>query len=257
MLIPNRLQTWLGQSPKKSVVVEFVKRQPGILSGLLSEGKLVLQTGTDFERIERCAADTERLGIQPLWEGYRDVFDYPRRHESAQRTSDQVRSSALAGRFFAWLTARREPNVIVEFGTAFGVSGMYWLAGLERNQRGRLLTFEPNEIWAKIADRNLASISDRYHLTIGTFEESIENALRSGEEVDIAFVDAIHTSEFVFRQFQILVPRMRTGGLILFDDINFSSEMAQCWMSLASHPQVRASASIDGHVGIVELVAPR
>ena len=100
------------------------------------------------------------------------------------------------GRFFSWLVTNRRPSVIVEFGTAFGVSGMYWLFGLESNGGGTLLTFEPNDVWARIAEANLVAIGRRFELTVGTFEENIDRNLSPGERIDIAFIDAIHTSEF-------------------------------------------------------------
>jgi predicted O-methyltransferase YrrM len=203
--------------------------------------------------IETRAVETQQLGAKPLWEGYATLRDYPQPTAGSARESNQVRSTASAGRFFAWLVAERRPSIIVEFGTAFGVSGMYWLGGLERNRHGRLLTFEPNAVWAEIAQKNLAAIGSRFELTVGTFEENIDAALGPDERVDIAFVDAIHTSAFVFRQFDILAPRMQRGGLVLFDDINFSDDMATCWQTLATDRRVRASATVDGRLGVVEI----
>ncbi len=204
--------------------------------------------------IERRAAATQQLGAKPLWEGYASIRDYPRPTAGSSRSSDQVRSTAVAGRFFAWLAAERAATTIVELGTGFGVSGMYWLAALKRNGHGRLLTFEPNEVWAEIARKNLAAISNNFDLVIGTFEDNIDAVLRADERIDIAFVDAIHISEVVFRQFDALVPRMRPGGLVLFDDIAFSDDMKSCWQKLATDPRIIASASLDGRLGIVELV---
>jgi len=95
------------------------------------------------------------------------------------------------------LVQKRKPEIIVEFGTAFGVSGMYFLAGLNLNKKGKLLTFDPNTVWAKLAKDNLSKISDRFKLTNGTFEDNIDNVLPEGQHIDIAFIDAIHTKEFV------------------------------------------------------------
>ncbi|CAN5310584.1 hypothetical protein BH10PSE9_BH10PSE9_21780 [soil metagenome] len=156
------------------------------------------------------------------------------------------------GRFYAWLAASRRPQVIVEFGTAFGVSGMYWLAGLKAATGGELLTFEPNTTWAAIADKNLAAISDRYTLTVGTFEDNAERVL-AGRTIDIAFVDAIHTGAFVRAQYTILRRHMQAGGIVLFDDINFSDDMGACWSEIAIAPEVAASARIGNRLGIVEL----
>jgi predicted O-methyltransferase YrrM len=197
--------------------------------------------------VEERASKTHQTGDRPLWEGYRFVKGYPRTEDT--RKPDEVRSEAQLGRFYSWLASQREENVIVEFGTAFGVSGMYWLSGMKA---GQLYTFEPNANWAASAEENLRAISDRFTLTVDTFE-SAGPGLLAPESVGIAFIDAIHTSEFVFRQYDILKPLMKRGGLVVFDDISFSPDMADCWRRIARDPSLAASATLTGRVGIVEL----
>ncbi len=247
-------------SPLKNVLskdtpdsVRYVRSGNGWLMRNLPGPSLSLPKPIDADRIEARASETERMGAMPLWKGYASVPDYPRATTGSARRSDQVRSTALAGYLFAWLAAERDASIVVEFGTAFGVSGMYWLAGLKRSRHGRLLTFEPNAVWADIARANLASISQDFDLVTGTFEEYIDSTLKPGERIDIAFVDAIHTSAFVFHQFDILMPRMTPGGLILFDDISFSEDMMSCWSAISRDPRIVASATIGRRLGIVEL----
>lgn len=247
-------------SPPKGVVakntpnfVHYRREGEGWLVRNLPESHLILPKPIDADRIEARAAATERMGAKPLWEGYAAVPNYPRSTADSMRRSDEVRSSISAGRLFAWLAAQRTATLIVEFGTAFGISGMYWLAGLKHDPEGRLLTFEPNALWAEIARENLAAISRQFNLVTGTFEENIDSTLRPGQRIDIAFVDAIHTSAFVLRQFDILLPRMTPGGLMLFDDIDFSGDMESCWHAIALDPRVVASATFGRRLGIVEL----
>jgi predicted O-methyltransferase YrrM len=240
----------VGETPDS---VRFVCGGSGWLVRNLPEPHFSPPKLVDADWIEARASETERMGAKPLWAGYAAVPNYSRAAADSKRRSDQVRSPALAGRLFAWLARERAATIIVEFGTAFGVSGMYWLAGLKGNRRGRLLTFEPNAVWVEIARANLASISDQFDLVTGTFEECIDLTLRPGQRIDIAFVDAIHTSAFVFRQFDILISRMAPGGLILFDDINFSDDMASCWHAISRDPRIVASATIGRRLGIVEL----
>lgn len=202
--------------------------------------------------IQQRAADTERLGAQPLWDGYAKLSDYPRAAAATARSSNQVRTARTLGRLHAALVARRRPEAIVEFGTAFGVSGMYWLAGLELAGGGHLDTFEPNAVRADITERNLRAISSRFTLTRGTFEDNAA-AMLAPASVDIAFVDAIHTSAFVFAQHCILAPLMRPGGLVFFDDIRFLDDMWKAWQTLATVPAAAAAAMLSGRVGVIEL----
>lgn len=236
-----------------STSVHFLREEPSWLRDNLPAPTFSPPEPPQARLIEDRAARTERLGPQPLWDGYGQVAGYLKSTFDRTRTSGQVRSSAMAGRLFAWLARQRAATTIVEFGTAFGISGMYWSAGLEHSPQGRLLTFEPNATWAEIARTNLSSVSDRFTLTVGTFEQSVDSVLLPDQRIDIAFVDAIHTSAFVFRQFEVLLPRMAPKALILFDDIDFSADMAACWDRLSRHPGVLASATFGRRLGIVEL----
>ena len=197
-----------------------------------------------LERISK----TNALGSQPLWDGY---GDHNRRGPT--RRPRQVQTHATHGNFFAHLVGQLSPDNIVEFGTAFGVSGMYFLSGIESAGTGRLLTFEPNEVWAEIADANLSSISSKYSLTNGTFEENIGDKLDDGAFIDLAFIDAIHVKEFVDSQLEIVLNRSRPGTVVLIDDINFSKSMQVCWQEISNQERFLSSASLGTRVGIVEL----
>jgi predicted O-methyltransferase YrrM len=214
-----------------------------------------LETDDDgFAAIERRAAKTNAKGRMPLWDGYRNAYgtEGPKENlKSAWRTSNQVRTAAPVGRFFSRLVQQRRPAIIVEFGTAFGVSGMYWLHGLECVGSGLLYTFEPNKLWQEVAIENLRSVGTRFVAVPGTFEDEIDRLPLPDGGIDIAFVDAIHTSQFVYRQVEMIKARMPRGGTIVLDDINFSDDMQACWQDLSHRPDVAASAEVNGRVGVI------
>lgn len=197
-----------------------------------------------FLEIESRASLTQSLGSKGLWEGYGQP--------GSLRDSEAVRSGMTLASIYSWLVSQRQPETVVEFGTAFGVSGMYWLAGLEAARHGQLLTFEPNAEWCAIARTNLESIGRRFTSINGTFEEHVDHHLKG--QIDIALIDAIHTSAFVMPQFELVCARMKRRGLVLFDDIDFSQDMADCWSEIAMRPDVAASVDVNGHLGIIELV---
>ncbi len=203
--------------------------------------------GASCTVIESIAQETNRLGPQPLWSGYEG-------HNigGATRMPDVVRTAASMGALYTSLVQALRPHVVVEFGTAFGVSGMYFLAGLEANQHGRLLTFEPNEVWRNAALRNLARIGDRFDSVLGTFEDRIDAVLPEGQRIDLAFIDAIHTPEFVQPQLELVVSRSADGAVIVIDDINFSGEMRACWQRIAEDGRFVSSAALGERVGILE-----
>ncbi|MGQ0502291.1 MAG: O-methyltransferase [Panacagrimonas sp.] len=230
--------------------ITYLKKGPGWLSRELPEAEFQPPDIPAIDLIESRAAATNKVGRQPLWAEYQNVRGY-KPGAGHSRWPDQVRTHRAEGLFYAWLAARRQSPWVVEFGTAFGVSGMFWLAGLSASG-GTLCTFEPNLAWAEIARENLAAIASNFILTVGTFEAHALDVL-AGKQVDICFVDAIHTSEFVTRQYDIARQYMAPGGLVVFDDIRFSDDMLSCWTSIARAAGVVSSVEIGRRVGMVEL----
>jgi len=206
-----------------------------------------------IQTIAQRATTTDALGPQPLWKGYEALKDYPSPiGQNATRRASQVCTTAQKGMFFSWLAAQKKPNHILEFGSAFGVSGMYWLAGLEAIAHGQLLTFEANASWATIARENLSAISPRFVLTNAMFEEEVPRLHAQGVKADLAFIDAIHTSAFVNQQLALVLSLAAPGAVILIDDINFSEDMAQCWQAIAQDPRFVAAYTLGGQIGLVE-----
>ena len=202
--------------------------------------------GKNSIQIEKRAQLTNAAGAQPLWDGYKGATN-------KTRSSDQVRTQPSMGNLFTHLVTLKKPEFAVEFGTAFGISGMYFLAGMEQVKQGQLLTFDPNDVWAKLAKENLEQISPRFQLTIGTFEEHIGQVLPAGKKIDLAFIDAIHTREFVMPQMEIVLKYSQPGTIIIFDDINFSQNMRDCWEDVARDSGFSASVTCGDRVGVVQV----
>ena len=217
-------------------------RRAGWLATILPRKALRPPRPAQGVAIEGRARTADQLGAQPLWERY----DLP----GERRRPHDVRTSPSAGAFFQFLVRRRRPDVVVEFGTAFGVSGMYWLAALEREGHGHLSTFEPNDAWTRIARRNLEATGSRFTAVVGTFEDHVDACL-GGRPIDVAFIDAIHTEAWVRSQFALVQERLSPGSLVRLDDIDFSPEMRTCWTSLAAGLRVEGAVEVGGRVGLL------
>lgn len=201
-------------------------------------------------RIADLTRSMDGLGPMKVWGAYADVEVSKRL--GLTRKPAEVSTPQNLGYLYAWMAKARRPAVIVEFGSAFGVSGMYWLSGLESASCGEMLSFEANPEWAGIARANFSKIGTRFTLCIGTFQDNILAGLR-GRKIGIAFIDGIHTSEFVSQQFEIIKSSLEPGGIVIFDDVNFSWDMARFWKGVALLPGIRASVELNGCVGIVEV----
>ncbi|MEO5788601.1 class I SAM-dependent methyltransferase [Gelidibacter sp.] len=233
----------------RKLPINWVKKDEGSWLAQNLIGDFIIPPINSYcTKIEQLAEHTNQKGNQPLWEGY-----HGNNIGSSSRKPNTVRSVPAIGNLFAYLVQEKKPEIIVEFGTAFGVSGMYFLAGLNKNEKGSLLTFDPNEVWAKLAKENLLQISNRFKLTVGTFEENIDNILLHNQNIDIAFIDAIHTKEFVIPQLEIVIARAKKGSIIILDDINFSADMINCWEEVSNDNRFISSLSIGDRVGMLEL----
>jgi len=234
--------------PLVEIRAECVKVCAEAWSSVLAKESLEFAPSRLGPLIEHLAVRTQNIGRLPIWEGYRTADI---KSNSRERAPNDIRVARRFGEFLAWLTRARQPNRVLEIGTGFGVSGMYWLSGLEENSRGELVTFEANPQWQQIAARNLAEVSPRHTSICGAFEESFLDLQE--RSVDIAFVDAIHTPEAVENQLSILRQFLCSGALVLIDDIRFSEEMHEHWRIVAQRPEYRAAFEIEGRLGFLEL----
>lgn len=250
-MLKGILKQTVGHLGRPTITVNWIREgNDSWMAGHLRQGRQRIRADRRAARIERLSVRNNKLGPQKIWHSYLQLKDYY--DGSDTRMPSDVRCSFRMGNFFSHLVRLRKPDLVVEFGAAFGVSGMYWLSALEDNHKGRLLSFEPNEIWAKTAEKNLAAIGSHFTLIKGPFEDNIDTELKEGEKIEIALIDAIHTDAFVLPQFELVAERLAAGGLVLLDDIHLKS-MNRCFDKIALDPRVKSSAVLCEHVGMVEL----
>ncbi|MFI7466684.1 O-methyltransferase [Nonomuraea sp. NPDC049646] len=155
--------------------------------------------------------------------------------ETAEATGDAARMqiSADQGRFLTMLTQLAAPAVAVEVGTFTGYSSVCIARGLSG---GRLHCFDVSEEWTSIARRywERAGVSDRVSLTIGP---ALETLAAFDERIDLAFLDADKGNYPGY--YELLVERLRPGGLLLADNTLRSGHVADPAHSEPTTVQIR------------------
>lgn len=200
--------------------------------------------------IEALASATHHRGTFEIWQGYEpDDIKGADRH----RRPNEIRVARRSGEFLAWLVESLRPAECIEVGSGFGTSGMYISSAMETLSHGRLRSFEPNPVWARIARENVALISSRASVCNSTFENASDQ-VQSGT-IDFAFIDAIHTPDAVAAQLQIMRTLASPGAVLVIDDVNFSPEMYAYWNSLAHSSEFIASAEFAGRFGVLEIAS--
>ena len=114
------------------------------------------------------------------------------------------------------LTRIAGARTAVEIGTFTGLSSIAIARGLGAG--GRLICFDVSDEFTSIARRywDRAGLSEQIELRIGPAAETVAE-LPDEPHLDLAFVDADKTG--YLRYWELLVPRMRPGGLILLDNV--------------------------------------
>jgi caffeoyl-CoA O-methyltransferase len=103
----------------------------------------------------------------------------------------------------------------VEVGTFTGYSALAVARGM--GPEGRLLCCDISEEWTAIAREywERAGVSDQIDLRLGPAVDTLR-ALPPDDEFDLAFVDADKTGYLAY--YEEIVPRLRSGGLLLADN---------------------------------------
>jgi caffeoyl-CoA O-methyltransferase len=136
--------------------------------------------------------------------------------ETAALPNAMMQISPDLGVLLTMLTRLSGGQSAVEVGTFTGYSSLAIARGLEPG--GRLVCFDISEEYTAVARKYWAEagVADRIDLRIGPALDGLR-ALPAGAGIDLAFVDADKESYPLY--LAELIPRVRTGGLIVADNV--------------------------------------
>ena len=138
------------------------------------------------------------------------------RAETERMPMAQMQVSADQGALIELLVRLTGAKHALEVGTFTGYSAICIARGL--GDGGRLTCLELDAERAAIAQANLeaAGVADRVEILIGPAGESLE-AMAAAPAYDFAFIDADKAGYPEY--YELVLPRMRHGGLILLDNM--------------------------------------
>ncbi|RNL83239.1 O-methyltransferase [Halostreptopolyspora alba] len=127
------------------------------------------------------------------------------------------------GVFLTLLVRLTQARRIVEVGTFTGYSALALALGQPPN--GHLITCDLSEEWADIAQEawRTAGVADRIDLRIGPAIETLRT-LPQEPLIDLVFIDADKPGYIEY--WELLVPRVRPGGLLIADNVLYGGEAA-------------------------------
>ena len=139
------------------------------------------------------------------------------------------------GSFMTLLVAAIGAREAIEVGTFTGFSSICIARGLP--EHGRLLCLDVSEEWTSIARKYWAraGVDKKIELRLGPAAESLRK-LERGRRFDFAFIDADKPGYDTY--YELVLPRMRPNGLILFDNMLWGGRLGK--KGPIKHPGGRA-----------------
>ena len=134
------------------------------------------------------------------------------------------------------------PETILEFGTSFGISGMYLASACAKSQ---MVTIEASEEIAQIAQKNFDEMNfENVTLLQGTFEDKLTEAIQKLMILHFVFFDGNHRKEPTLAYFNACLKQTMNESVFVFDDIHWSKEMEEAWMEIKNHPEVTVTVDL-------------
>lgn len=154
---------------------------------------------------------------------------------------------AAWSRFFYSLVKEQRPLLGLELGTCTGYTALH-LGAAMKDYGGKLITIE--------GDRTLSALSkiafekmriDNIEILTGSFENVLPKILNSTMLFDFVYIDGNHREEPTVSYYKTISPFVRSGGIMIFDDIWWSPGMRKAWK------RIRASEKIDFSVNLFQI----
>lgn len=145
-----------------------------------------------------------------------------KRETEVRTMMPQMLSGANQGRFLTMLVQLLKPKVCLEVGTFTGYGALCIARGL--SGEGHLHTIEINEELKRFHDKYFAEAGLENHITV-YYQPAAEVITNIEGPIDFAFIDA--DKETYSTYLDLLVPMMRSGGLIVADNVLWSGKVIE------------------------------
>lgn len=165
-----------------------------------------------------------------------DLEDYIERHTDAvpeilqqleretwqKIINPRMLSGAIQGRFLSMMSKMMHPQLVVEIGTYTGYSALSMLEGLAST--GVLLTIDINDELDAIHQKYLLRHPSSHQIQ-RLFGDALDILPTIEGPIDLVFLDADKSNYLSY--YDLLIPRMRSGGLLLIDNVLWSGKVVE------------------------------
>ena len=134
---------------------------------------------------------------------------------------------AEEGEFLQQIIAEVKPKVSLEVGLAFGISALFICEALTKVQALRHIIIEPDD-WGGLNNLKEAGYEHLIELYKMPSFRALPQLEAEGRKIDFAFIDGMHTFDYVMGDFFYIDRLLRVGGVVVFDDANWKSIRKVC-----------------------------
>jgi predicted O-methyltransferase YrrM len=131
-------------------------------------------------------------------------------------------SGHLQGRFLSFIAKVYQPSLILEIGTYTGYSALCLAEGLKAD--GRLITIDVNEELETFTRSFFNRSAYRDQIDYRIADAAVEIQAVEGP-IDLVFIDADKRNYALY--FDLVISKMRSGGLILVDNVLWSGKIIE------------------------------
>ena len=148
-----------------------------------------------------------------------------------------------------------QPTVVVETGVALGFTSGTILHQLEANGCGRLysidlpaLQWDPDEAIGRAVPEEL---KHRWELTLGDSRDVLGAIAAGVSPIDIFLHDSLHTYSSQMREYRAVWPYLRSGGLLISDDVG-NPAFVEFAEEVRARPLLVTGSSRRSAIGLVQ-----
>lgn len=154
--------------------------------------------------------------------GETDLLKQINRDTHAQVLMPRMLSGHVQGRFLSLLSKMVRPSYILELGTYTGYSAVCLAEGLV--EQGKLITIDVNEeLESRVRGYfKKAGLENKIDYRIGN---ALKVITELPDNIDLVFIDADKENYSVY--YELVLNKVRPGGLILADNVLWSGKVTQ------------------------------
>jgi len=180
-----------------------------------------------FSKVESIREQISNIGI---------LFTPIMMNHSLERTASEIAMDSSVtpewGMFLYLCAKFFQARTILELGSSAGISGCYLASAPTCHN---FITIEGSPTLSRLAEHTIRQINTQSRVIHGRFEKVLGNVLDNlTEQIDLVYIDGPKTQAETLHLFRLIIPKLKRGSIIIFDDITWSKDMWNLWRALCT-----------------------